>query len=60
MKIGDEVIIIGRSRYRNGFPINSIVFIFDIEEQGDGIVYKITPSLKEKVPQTGSLIQKRT
>ncbi len=48
MKIGDEVIIIGQSRYRNGFKLNSIGFIFDIEEQGDGVVYKIIPSLKEK------------
>lgn len=48
MKIGDEVIIIGHSRYLNGFPINSIGFIFDIEKQDNGIFYKITPYLKEK------------
>lgn len=48
MKIGDEVIIIGQSRYRNGFPINSIGYIINIKEQGDGVVYTISPSLSEK------------
>jgi len=48
MKIGDEVIIIGQSRYRNGFPINSIGYIINIEEQDDGIIYIISPSLNEK------------
>lgn len=48
MKIGDEVIIIGHSIYYNGFSINSIGYIINIEEKVDGVIYKISISLKEK------------
>lgn len=45
MKIGEEVIITGQSRYRNGYPINSIGYIIDIEE---GDIYIVTKSLPNK------------
>ena len=48
MEIGNEVVIIGKSRYRNGYEINSIGYIIDIEQQGDGIVYKVTTSISNK------------
>lgn len=41
MKIGDEVIITGISRFSNGYPIGTIGYIIDIREylHFTGLIY---------------------